>query len=76
MQINELSKKFPDAQSVNQTVRWVTTKDKHASDVITTVSEVRAQQIAPFTIAAPACKARAPPTAAAACRAEQLGLGS
>ena len=39
-QINVLAQKT-DAQSLNQSVRWITTKDQHASHVITTVGEVR-----------------------------------
>jgi len=37
-QINVLAQKT-DAQSLNQSVRWITTKDQHASHVITTVGE-------------------------------------
>jgi nickel superoxide dismutase len=36
--INELAGKN-DANALNQAVRWVTTKEAHASDIITTVSE-------------------------------------
>jgi len=38
LQIRELSAKS-DAQSANQLVRWVTTKEAHASGVITVLSE-------------------------------------
>jgi len=37
-QITDLGGK-PDAQSLNQAVRWITTKEAHASQVIATVSE-------------------------------------
>jgi nickel superoxide dismutase len=37
-QIGELAGKG-DAQSLNQAVRWITTKDQHASNVITVCSE-------------------------------------
>lgn len=36
--INELSSKS-DAQSKNQLVRWVTNKEKHAQDIISTISD-------------------------------------
>ncbi|MFQ5495716.1 MAG: superoxide dismutase [Ni] [Phycisphaerae bacterium] len=37
-EINELSGKH-EAQAINQATRWIMTKEKHASDIITTVSE-------------------------------------
>jgi nickel superoxide dismutase len=36
--INEMSAKH-DAQAINQAVRWINTKEEHASRIITTVSE-------------------------------------
>lgn len=38
LQINDFAGKG-DAQSLNQSVRWITTKEDHASKIITTVSE-------------------------------------
>jgi len=40
-QITELEKgkKGPNAQDLNQIVRWINTKEEHASKIITTVSE-------------------------------------
>jgi hypothetical protein len=37
-QINEMSAKH-DALAINQAVRWIDTKEQHASNIITTVSE-------------------------------------
>jgi nickel superoxide dismutase len=46
-QINELSDKS-DAQSANQLVRWVNTKEEHASDIITVTAEYfLAQRVKP-----------------------------
>lgn len=46
-QINELAAKT-DAQSLNQAVRWVNTKEEHAADVIEIVSEYfLAQKVKP-----------------------------
>ncbi len=48
--ITELARK-QDAQAFNQAARWVATKEAHASDIITTVSEYfltqRVQPVAP-----------------------------
>ena len=45
--INELSKKS-DAQSQNQLVRWVMNKEKHAQNIITTISDYfLAQRVKP-----------------------------
>ncbi len=41
-QVNEICKNtgpFPEAQAMNQAVRWVNTKEEHASHVIDTVSQ-------------------------------------
>ena len=50
--INELSGKH-DAQAFNQSVRWVATKEDHASHIITTVAEYfLAQRVKPVTAGA------------------------
>ena len=47
-QINELSKKGSGAQTMNQMVRWVTTKEEHAKHIQTVVSDYfMAQRIKP-----------------------------